>query len=104
MHRSTVLFGATIATMVGLLALAGTADASDTTSGVIKSPTTSYTSPSNATTPVDFFQPGDTVETRCFTEGQTLNGNHIWFKVAADGNSGYVHRDSIVPPSGLAHC
>ncbi len=73
--------------------------------GYIKTPATSYVSPSNQTSPVHFgLQPGQKVNVICFTEGQTLNGNSYWFRIGQAGNLGFVHRDVIAPGVGMPHC
>ena len=73
--------------------------------GYIKTPATSYTGPSNQTTPVHFgLQPGQQVNIICFTEGQTLTGSSYWFRIGQDGNLGFVHRDAISPGMGMPHC
>jgi hypothetical protein len=92
-------------TMLGLamLGLAGTASAAEANSVITRS-TTSYSSPSNQSAPGLPLTAGTLVDTVCFTEGQTLNGNHYWFRIQLDGTSSYVHRDAITPPTGLRHC
>ena len=87
--------------VAGLTAAAAAA----ATGGWISQPTTAYSSPSDKSIPVTFLSQGDAVETLCFTEGQTLRTNSLWFKIAKDGKIGFVHRDTIGGvPSDLRHC
>ena len=86
-----------------LAALAGAA-APDALNGVIKLPTTSYTSPSNQSLRVHPLEAGTQVQTLCFTEGQTLSNNFYWFRKLLGGDLGFVHRDAIAAPGDLRHC
>jgi hypothetical protein len=109
MTRSALLgLGAACLAAVGVVGLAGSAGAAESSSltGVIKQRTTSYSSPSNQTTPVHTsLREGTQVETVCFTDqGQTLNDNPYWFRVNKDGMSGYVHRDAISVGNDLPNC
>jgi len=91
------------ASVLAVASVAGAAAAA--ASGYISQATTSYTSPSNTTIPVDFLAQGTAVETLCFTEGQQLRNSNLWFRVARDGKTGFVHRDTIGGISGdLRHC
>lgn len=55
--------------------------------------------------PTSQLEPGTTVLAQCFTEGQQLRGNSTWFRIAKDGSSGYVHRDTISGDfANLKHC
>ena len=80
--------------LAGLAALAGAA-APDALNGVIKLPTTSYTSPSNQSLRVHPLEAGTQVQTLCFTEGQTLSSNFYWFRILPGSDLGFVHRDAI---------
>ena len=40
----------------------------------------------------------------CFREGQVIDENPLWFRIEADGQSAWIHRDLIVPPAVLPHC
>jgi len=92
--------GVAIASSVG--AGSGTAESV----GHIKAPTSSYTSPSNQSSPVHFnLKPGTPVHIRCFTEGQDIHGQHNWFRIGVDGKLGFVHRDTIAPGTNeIPHC
>jgi hypothetical protein len=104
MRRSIVMAGsATCIAVVAGVALAGVADAS-TSTGVITRPTTSYSSPSNVSVPVRSLAQGTHVDAVCFTEGQTIDGNHNWFRIIGDGGSSYVHRSAISADPDLRHC
>jgi hypothetical protein len=88
------------------LAVAGVAgSAAAAVGGYISQATTSYSSPSSTTIPVDFLSQGTAVETLCFTEGQQLRNSNLWFKIASNGKIGFVHRDTIGGVRGdLRHC
>ena len=71
----------------------------------IKKATTSYSEPTNRSTPVHYgLKEGETVPVRCFTEGQELLGNHYWLKIGKDGKLGFVHRDTVALVPGIPHC
>lgn len=76
----------------------------------ITMPTTGYTSPSNGSAAMlTGLQPGQAVTAYCFTEGQTLNGSHYWFRVGTtpepNGNTAFVNRTAIsTAPTSLPHC
>jgi hypothetical protein len=89
--------------VVGLAGVAGAAEYADPT-GLIIAPATSYSSPSNQSGPIRSLSPGTGVRTVCFTEGQTLVGNHNWFRISEADGSGYVHRSAISVAPGLRHC
>lgn len=79
--------------------------AAQDTSIYIKKATTSYSEPTNQSTPVSYgLKEGDRVTVRCFTEGQELLGNHYWLKIAKDGKLGFVHRDTVALVPGIPHC
>lgn len=102
--RRIVLAGAAVGlASVGVLALAGTAGASEPT-GVITHSTTSYSSPSNQTAPVRSLAQGTPVDALCFTQGQDLNGNHYWFRIAEEQGTSFVHRDAISVNPNLPKC
>jgi hypothetical protein len=102
MSKTTI---AAVAT-ASALALAGIATGAAAASGAwISKPTAAYTSPSDKSIPVAFLSPGDAVQPVCFTEGQQLRQSSLWFRIAKDGISGYVHRDTIGGISGdVRHC
>ena len=104
MIKTVALAGAAVGlATLGVLASAGSASAAEPT-GVITHPTTSYSSPSNQTEPVRSLAQGTPVEVACFTEGQTLNDNHYWFRLTGDSGSGYVHRSAISVAPDVTHC
>ena len=71
----------------------------------IKRATTSYSEPTNQSTPVHYgLRAGEAVTVRCFTEGQELLGNHYWLKIGKDGQLGFVHRDAVAPGGNIPHC
>ena len=71
----------------------------------IKRATTSYSAPTNQSTPVHYgLKAGESVTVRCFTEGQELLGNHYWLKIGKDGKLGFVHRDDVAPGGNIPHC
>jgi hypothetical protein len=90
----------------GAVGLAAEANATPANSrGVITIPTTSYTSPSNQTTPVHYgLQPGQAATVVCFTEGQSVYGNHYWYRIGLDGRLGFVHRGAINVGPDIPHC
>jgi hypothetical protein len=93
-----------LAGLGALAGLAGSASAAEST-GIIKRYTTSYTSPSESSSPVHYnLAPGSSVSTLCFREGEPMDGNAYWFLIEKNGDRGYVHRDAIVPPAVLPHC
>jgi hypothetical protein len=101
-RKAKILATLATAAAAGVAGLATTAHAAEP--GLITRPTTSYTSPSQQSIPVHFLRQGDQVETLCFTEGQDLHGNAYWVRIRQNGDLGFVHRDAIIPPSGLTHC
>ncbi|MCW0214916.1 MAG: hypothetical protein OJJ54_16280 [Pseudonocardia sp.] len=101
MRRIIIVTGIVATAALGVV---GTAAASDT-NAVITRPTSSYTSPSDVTMPVRSLEPGTPVLAQCFTEGQQLRGNSTWFRITKNGDSGFVHRDTISGElAGLRHC
>ena len=107
MRKFAAIAAMSAAAAFGAVAVAGTAGAeSDAASipGVIKRTTTSYTSPSTASSPVHFLAANTRANVLCYTEGQTQNGNPYWIKIGQDGKTGFVHRDSIVPAETPPHC
>ena len=104
MIKALAIAGATVGiAAAGLLVTAGSASA-DSPSGVITKPTTSYSSPSNKTVPVQSLPQGTLVDVACFTEGQVLDGNHYWFRLTGDEGHGYVHRSAISVAPDVRHC
>ena len=105
--RKTILLasGITIAA-ASLVALACTANASDSgDGGMIKQPTMSYTSPSNKSTPVHAnLSRGTPVDVVCVAEGQLINGNSYWARINSDGQTGFVHRDAVHIPLSTPFC
>jgi hypothetical protein len=102
--KNIKLIAAATATAVAVTGLTAGASAA-AGSAFISNATTSYTSPSDRTIPVDFLPQGTPVEALCFTEGQQLRNSYLWFKVRRDGKMGFVHRDTIGNiPSDLRHC
>ena len=92
------------AVLLASSASAGSVDATAHT-GYIKRATTSYMAPSNQSTPVHFnLVPGQPANVLCFTEGQSINGNHTWIRIGQDGKLGFVHRDTIAPGASAPHC
>ena len=91
------------AAVVGGVALAGTASAA-AENGTITRPTTSYTSPSNITTPVQQLEANTPVDIQCWTQGQHLNGTNTWFRIDHEGERGYVNRAAIAPAGEVPHC
>ena len=93
---------------VGALAgFAGTAGATEATGapGLITQVTTSYSSPSNLSVPVhEDLQPGTTVDTLCYRQGQSLNGTSVWFMIGKDGERSYVNRAAIQPLGDVPAC
>jgi hypothetical protein len=109
MRKLAAIAALSAAAAAGGLVAASTvgADSGATEStGYIKAPTTSYTSPSNQSMPVHYnLKPGTPVHVRCWTEGQDINGQHNWLRIGIDGNLGFVHRDTIAPGTGdIPHC
>lgn len=106
---------ASVAGVVGGMGVAGAdtgsteasairADAVSAT-GIIKQPTSSYSSPSKASITVELLDQGDAVDVLCYTEGQRVNDNPYWFRINTGTNLGYVHRDAIAPSTtNLPHC
>ena len=94
------------AVAVGAVGIAAEASAQDgLSSGVVKLPTTSFTSPSDTTTPVhQGLRPGQRATIVCWTEGQDLAGSNVWFRIGLSGELGYVHRGAIVPDGYVSHC
>ena len=107
MRKLIALATLSVVTVVGVaaaMAPAGAAEAAAAT-GVIKQPTSAYSSPSKTTATVQLLDQGDTVDVLCYTEGQRVNDNPYWFRVDTGANSGYVHRDAIAPSTtDLSHC
>jgi hypothetical protein len=96
---------APIVGVAGAMGPAGAAEAATTATGIIKQPTSAYTSPSKTTATVQLLDQGDTVDVLCYTEGQRVNDNPYWFRISTGPNSGYVHRDAIAPSTtDLPHC
>jgi hypothetical protein len=102
--KTSILVSAAVGlAAVGVVGLAATAGASEPT-GVITQSTTSYSSPSNVSAPVRSLSQGTPVQAVCFTEGQSLGGNHNWFRIVDGNGSSFVHRNSITVGQGLRHC
>ena len=76
-----------------------------TSTGIIKTYTSSYTSPSDTSFLVHKgLQPGTPVEVHCVREGQTLRDNSNWFIIEKDDDVGYVHVDAIHVPIDTPKC
>jgi hypothetical protein len=97
---------ASLAALGVVAATSATAHSSAAESTIyIKKATTSYSQPTNQSAAVHYgLKEGQTVVVRCFTEGQELQGNHYWLKIAMDGKLGYVHRDAVALVQGIPHC
>ena len=107
MRKSVLLAGGITFAAAGLVALACTANASDSSSsggGMIKQPTMSYTSPANTSQPVQRLIPGQLVDVVCVISGQTINGNSYWARINSDGLGAFVHRDAVHIPSYTPFC
>ena len=97
----------------GLVALAATAGAAETSgstelarnTGWIKTNTSSYVEPRNQSLRVHMLPAGTEVEPFCFSEGQVLDGNYYWIRINHDGQRGYVHAGEIGGvPAELPNC
>ena len=97
MRKTVLLAGGITVAAASLVALACTANASDSgDGGMIKQPTMSYTSPSNQSTPVHAnLSRGTPVDVVCVAEGQLVNGNSYWARINSDGQTGFVYRDAV---------
>jgi len=106
MRKITAATVLAAAVAVGVVGVAADANAqSGLSSGVIKLPTTSFTSPSDQTTPVHYgLRPGQRATIVCYTEGQDIDGSNLWFRVGLSGELGFVHRGTIVPDGYVSHC
>jgi len=106
MRKTVLLAGGITVAAASLVALACTANASDSgDGGMIKQPTMSYTSPSNQSTPVHAnLSRGTPVDVVCVAEGQLVNGNSYWARINSDGQTGFVHRDAVHIPLGTPSC
>ena len=106
MRKTVLLAGGVAVAAASLVALACTANASDSgDGGMIKQPTMSYTSPSNQSTPVHAnLSRGTPVDVVCVAEGQLINGNSYWARINSDGQTGFVHRDAVHIPIGTPSC
>ena len=110
MHKCVLLAGGLTFAAAGLVALACTANASDSSSGgsgsggMIKQPTMSYTSPANTSQPVQRLSPGQPVDVVCVTNGQTINNNSYWARINSDGVGAFVHRDAVHIPAYTQFC
>jgi hypothetical protein len=100
---ATVMAAAVIVGGVGVAAEANAQ--SGLPSGTIKLPTNSYTSQSSESAPVHYaMRPGQKVTVVCWTQGQSVDGNDVWFRIGLDGRLGFVNRASIVPDAYISHC
>jgi hypothetical protein len=106
MRTFAVAAALSIAAAVGAVALADAADArSAPSTGTISRPTNAYTAPHSGSPAIVFgLQPGQRTTVLCFTEGETVNGIHYWFRIGQGGESGFVHREYLVPDGPLDHC
>ena len=107
MRKSVLLAGGLTFAAAGLVALACSANASDSSSssgGMIKQPTMSYTSPATTSQPVQRLSPGQPVDVVCVTNGQTINGNSYWARINSDGMGAFVHRDAVHIPVYTPFC
>ncbi|MEO8907329.1 MAG: SH3 domain-containing protein [Microbacteriaceae bacterium] len=96
--------GAATAATVGTDAATSNTSASGVPNGIIKQDSTSYTSPSRNSQAVDVLLKGEQVEVICFREGERVNENPVWFKIAKGDRVSYVYRDAIHAPLNLKHC
>jgi hypothetical protein len=105
MRKAVLLAGGITFAAAGLVALACTANAGDSSSGgMIKQRTMSYTSPANTSQPVQRLIPGQPVDVVCVTNGQTINGNSYWARINSDGLGAFVHRDAVHIPIYTPFC
>jgi hypothetical protein len=99
-----------VAAFGGVVAAATTATAHGgpgETTGFLKRATTSYQEPSNRSMPVHYnLKAGQEVLVVCFTEGQEVNGNNVWYRIGQQGKLGFLNRDDVtgVNPNHLRHC
>lgn len=94
------------AVAVGVVGVAADANAqAGLPSGTIKIPTNSYTSQSSESTPVHYaMQPGQKVTVVCWTQGESVDGNDMWFRIGLDGRLGFVPREVVSPDAYVSHC
>ena len=106
MRKTVLLAGGIAVAGASLVALACTANASDSSrdGGMIKQPTMSYTSPSSTSQPVQRLSPGTPVDIVCVSDGQTINGNSYWARISSDGLGAFVHRDAVHIPIYTPFC
>ena len=106
MRKLLVTVATTVVAGAALLGAAGTATAAEP-NAFIQHPASSYNAPNaprQDTVRVDTFLAGEKVEALCFTEGEAVDGNPIWFRIEQNGEyRGFVHRDGGVP-TDLRHC
>jgi hypothetical protein len=91
---------------VGAVVLAGEANAQSAPStGTISRPTNAYTAPHSGSPAIIFgLQPGQRTTVLCFIPGETVNGIDYWFRIGQGGESGFVHRDYLVPDGPVDRC
>ncbi len=99
---------AAVAGLAGIAASAGSANAEPLTpgpvTGYVKDYTTSFTSPSDTSVAVHHLDPGTTVDTYCFRNGQAHGGQAAWFAINHDGETAYVHSSALSVSTTLPHC
>ncbi|MCE3550665.1 hypothetical protein LWC33_04250 [Pseudonocardia sp. RS11V-5] len=95
--------GLAVLGLVGIAGVAGAEEHADPT-GLVLTPTTSYSTPSTQSAPIRKLAPGSGVHTICHTEGQTLTGNPNWFRISGSHGSEYVHRSVISVAPVSPHC
>jgi hypothetical protein len=106
MRKITAATVLAAAVAVGVVGVAADANAqAGLPSGTIKLPTNSYTSQSSESTPVHYaMQPGQKVTVVCWTQGQSVDGNDVWFRIGLDGRLGFVNRDAVSPDAYVSRC
>ena len=105
MRKLLVTVATTAVTGAALLGAAGTATAAEP-NAFIQHPASSYNAPRQDAVRVDTFLAGEKVKAHCFTEGEAVDGNPIWFRIEQNGEyRGFVHRNTLGGvPTDLRHC
>jgi hypothetical protein len=105
MRKLLVTVATAAVTGAALLGAAGTAVAAESNAWVTHA-ASSFNAPREDAVRVDTFVGGEQVEALCFTEGQVVDGNPIWFRIEQNGEyRGFVHRDALGGvPTDLRHC
>jgi hypothetical protein len=104
MRKLIALTTISAAAVLGGAALAGTASAAGV-DGTITRATTSYTSPSRNTTPVQHLDANTPVDIVCWTQGQHVDGTSTWLRINHANERSFVNRAAIAPGAGeIPHC